>query len=47
MNGEVNIFITDESRENAFMSLHKTVVSIHLVGQPYNTHFGSQPTHKK
>lgn len=46
MNGEVNIFITDESRENAFMSLHKTVVSI-LVGQPYNTDFGSQPTHKE
>lgn len=46
MNGEVNIFITDESRENAFMSLHKTV-SIHLVGQPYNTDLESQPTHKE
>ena len=32
MNGEVNIFITDESRVNVFMSLYKTVFGIHLVG---------------
>lgn len=32
MNGEVNIFIRDESRVNVFMSLHKTVFGIYLVG---------------
>lgn len=35
MNGKVNIFITDESRVNVFMSLRKTVFGIHLVGQAY------------
>lgn len=32
MNGEVNIFITDESTVNVFMNLHKTVFGIYLVG---------------
>ena len=42
-----HFFITDESRESAVMNLHKTVVSIHLIGQPYNTDLESQPTHKE